>query len=397
MTYGREVAILGVGMHPWGNFPDKSAAELGVYAVREALKDADMDWKDMQYMGSGVDMYSGAIGLAQGNEIVYRLGETGIPVINVSNFCATGVFILKAVCDQVRLGYADIGIAVGTGKFLGGFFPPMPTVIEEPIDVPKLAFQIGTPNPAIWAMYMMRRIKEYGDTEEQMAKIKVKSSKGGALNPYARYRKVFTMDEVMNSPMVCYPLRLYEICATSCGAAAIIVGSMDVAKKRTTKPITVAATGTASGVYGDSTLRLLTVSAGTKETAPYLSEGFVAGRRAYEEAGIGPKDIDIAEIPDNSSWHELAYFELDGFCKAGEAGHLVDEGYTDIDGKLPVNMSGGMASFGEVTAAQGLQQVADCVKQMRGTAPRQVQKEVKTAFCQTYGGYGNNSVAIIKC
>jgi acetyl-CoA acetyltransferase len=172
---------------------------------------------------------------------------------------------------------------------------------------------------------------------------------------------------------------------------------MDMARKRTTKAIEVAAAAVGSPLYGDSTLRLLTVSASAKESAPYFSEAVTASRRAYEEAGIGPEDIDIAELPDNSSWHELEYFEADGFCKPGEAGRLLNEGYSDIGGRLPVNMSGGMASFGEVTGAQGLQQVCDCARQMRGTAPYQVPKQVKTAFCQTYGGYGNNSVAILKC
>ena len=396
MTLGREVAVLGIGMHPWGMFPEKDFGELAVTAISEALQDADMDWRDIQFMGSGVDCWRGMPGLHSGNEIAFRLGETGIPIINVSNACATGVFTLKAVYDQVRLGAFDIAIAVGTGKSPGGFFPLVPAVTPFPLDMEVLRWKVGLPNPAYWAMYMMRRIKEYGDTEQMLARIKVKSSKGGVANPYARYHKEFTMEEVLNSPMVCYPLRLYEICATSQGAAAVILGSMDVAKRRTTQPITLAAAAVGSPLYGDSTLRLVTVSASAKETAPYFSEAVTASRNAFEEAGIGPEDIDIAEIPDNSSWHELEYLEVDGFCKPGEAGRLLEEGFTDIGGRLPLNMSGGMASFGEVTGAQGLQQLCDNVKQMRGTAPYQVPKPVKAAFCQTYGGFGNNSVAILK-
>ena len=270
----------------------------------------------------------------------------------------------------------------------------MPTT-PAPVDVQILAGKMGLPNPAFWGMYMMRRMKAYGDTEEMLAKIKVKASKGGALNPLARYHKLFTIDEVLKSPMVCYPLRLYEICATSQGAAAVIVGSKEAAQRLGKKPITVAACTAGSPIYGDSTLRLRTVSTISKETGPYFSEAVSASRRAFEEAGIGPEDIDVAEIPDNSSWHELEYFEVDGFCKPGEAGRLVNEGYTDLGGKLPVNMSGGMASYGEVTNAQGLQQVCDMVRQLRGVATRQV-TGAKTAFCQTYGGGGNNSVAILK-
>ena len=398
MKDGREVCVLGVGMHPWGMFPDKDDAELGIHAIVEALKDADMSWKDIQFMGSGVDMWRGAVGMHSGNEIAFRLGERGIPIINVCNACATSVFTMKAVCDQIRLGACDIGIAVGAGKSPGGFFPQSPPVTPSPAfpaDYVELSWRIGTAGPSFWAMYMMRRMKEYGDTEEMLAKVKVEESKGGAVNPYARYRKVFTMEEVLNSPMVYYPLRLYEICPTSQGAAAVILGSKDIAKRRTTKPITVAAASIGSPLFGDSTMRVFTVSVDARETAPYYSEAYVAARRAFEEAGIGPEEIEIAELPDNSSWHVLNYLEVDGFCKEGEAGHLLMEGYFDLEGKLPVGVSGGKASFGEVTTAQGLQQVCDSTLQLRGQAPRQVEG-AKTAFCQTYGGWGNNAVAILK-
>jgi acetyl-CoA acetyltransferase len=399
MKGDREVAILGVGMHPWGMFPEKDDSELGVYAILEALKDADLSWRDIQFMGAGVDFWRAGLGMHSGNEIAFRLGETGIPIINVCNACATSVFSMKIVCDQIRSGVCDIGIAVGAGKSPGGFFPMIPTVTPEPkfpVDYVDLSWRVGTAGPAFWAMYMMRRMKEYGDTEEMLAKVKVEESKGGAVNPYARFRKVFTIEEVLNSPMVYYPLRLYEICATSQGAAAVILGSMDIAKKRTIKPIKVAAAATGSPLFGDSTLRVFTVSVDAREKAPYFSEAHVAARRAFEEAGIGPEDIDFLELPDNSSWHVLNYLEVDGFCKPGEAGHLLMEGYFDVvGGKLPIGVSGGKASFGEVTTAQGLQQVCDATKQLRGHAPLQVDG-AKAAFCQTYGGWGNNAVAILK-
>jgi acetyl-CoA acetyltransferase len=399
MQQGKEVAVLGVGMHPWGMFPEKDTAELSVYAILEALKDADLEWKDIQFMGSGVDFWRGTIGHYSGNEIAFRLGETGLPIINICNACATSVFTMKMVCDQIRMGACDIAIAVGGGKSPGGFFPAIPYSTPSPpfpANEEELSWKIGMGGPAFWAMYMVRRMKEYNDTEEMLAKVKVEESKGGAVNPYARFRREFTMEEVLKSAMVYYPLRLYEICATSQGAAAVILGSMDVARRRTAKPITVGAASMGSPLFGDSTLRVFTVSSNTKETAPYYSEGYVAARRAFEEAGIGPEDIDIIELPDNSSWHVLNYLEVDGFCKPGEAGHRLMEGYFDWGGKQAVGMSGGKASFGEVTTAQGLQQVCDCVKQLRGQAPRQVEG-AKTAFCQTYGGYGNNAVAILKC
>ncbi len=395
VKYGREVAVLGIGMHPWGMFPNKDFPELAAHALQEALRDAELTWKDVEFVSSGVDQWRGTSGLYSGNEIAFRFGETGIPILNLSNACATGVYSLKAACDQVRLGQYDIAVAIGAGKSPGGMFPLVSPATEVPRDIQVLSWKMGLPNPAVWAMYMMRRMREYGDREETLARLKVKSSKCGAQNPFARYKKVFSMEEVLKSPLVAYPLRLLEICATSQGAAAVIVGTVGHAKRSNRKLVKVASATAGSPLYGDSTLRLRAISAGALETAPYFSEAYSASRRAFEEAGIGPEEIDIAEIPDNSGWHELQYFETDGFCKPGEAAHLVDEGYTDYGGKLPVNMSGGMSSYGEVTNAQGLQQVCDIVKQLRGCAPRQV-TGVKTGFCQTYGGGGNNSVAILE-
>jgi len=378
-------------------FPDKYSSELASHAIVAALKEAGLRWKDMQFMGSGVDSWRGGTGRHMGNEISSRMGELGIPIINIDNACATGVFTLKTVHDEIALGKYDVAIAVGGGKSPGGFFPPTPPITPVPIDIQILRWRIGLSNPSYWGIYMMRRMHLYGEDENLLASIKVKSAKSGAVNPYARYRREFSLEEVLNSPMVCYPLRLYEICATSQGAAAIILGSVDKAKQLGINPIiTIAAAATGSPLWGDSTIRLDTVSATAAESAPFFSEGWVAAHRTFEEAGMGPEDMDIAELPDNSPWHELEYFETDGFCKPGEAGKLVREGYTDFNGKLPVNMSGGMASYGEVTNAQGLQQVIDCVKQMRGTAPRQLEKKINTAFCQTYGGAGNNGACIIK-
>lgn len=395
MKHGRDVVVLGIGMHPWGMFPDKDMAELASVAIKEALEDSGLRWNQIQFISAGVDQWRGTSGLWSGNEIVFRFGETGVPIINVSNACATGVYVLKVACDQVRVGDVDIALAIGAGKSPGGMFPVVSPITQVPLDVQMLAWKIGLPNPAFWAMYMMRRMKEYGDTEEMIAYAKVRSSRAGAVNPYARYRKVFTMEEVLNSAKVCYPLRLYEICATSQGAAAVIVGTREIAQRLGRKIVQVAACSAGSPIYGDSTLRLRTFSVGAQETAPYFSEAVSSSRRAFEEAGMGPSDIDVAEIPDNSGWHEMAYLEADGFCEIGTAGRLQLEGYFDKGGKMPVNMSGGMASYGEVTNAQGLQQVCDMTKQLRGVAPYQIDG-VKTAFCQTYGGGGNNSVAILK-
>ena len=239
-------------------------------------------------------------------------------------------------------------------------------------------------------------MEKYGTTERHLARVKVACSKHGALNPNALYRKEFTEEEVLNSPMVCAPLRLYMICATRDGAAAVVLCSKDKAKKYNAKPVTIAGIGLGSSLYGDPTLRLGLLSSPTEGTAPLLSESYMSARMAFEQAGIGPEDVDFVEVPDNSSWHYLQYLETMGFCGPGEADQLLDEGETIIGGKLPVCPSGGASSFGEAIAAQGLLQIYDLVEQLRGQAgPRQVEG-AKVGMAQTYGQLGNSASAILK-
>jgi acetyl-CoA acetyltransferase len=237
---------------------------------------------------------------------------------------------------------------------------------------------------------------QFGTTETHLAKAKVACSTHGSMNPYARYKRKFTLEEVMNSPMVADPLRLYEICATSDGAAALILCSMDKARKYTSKLVLIAGVGLGSSLYGDTTCRLGFLSYPAKAEAPHLSESAQSSKMAYEQAGMGPEDMDFVELPDNSSWHYLTYLEVLGFCAPGEADRLLDEGETMIGGKLPVCPSGGLASFGEATTAQGFLQICELFWQLRGEAGERQIKSPKAGIAQTYGLMGNNACAILK-
>jgi acetyl-CoA acetyltransferase len=244
---------------------------------------------------------------------------------------------------------------------------------------------------------MKKRMAEHGSTEEDLARVKVKNSCHGALNPYARYRKVFTVEEVLGSPMVCDPLRLYEICATSDGAAAVVLATVDYAERLDGPTVKLAACSLASGQFGDPALRIPLISAVSDEnaTAPRLSESKLAAERAYEQAGLGPEDMDFVEVPDNSSWHELQYLETMGFCKPGESERLLREGVTSLGGSLPVCPSGGFSSFGEATMAQGLLQVVESTWQLRGTAGDRQVEGARIGMTQVYGAQGNNSACIL--
>jgi len=391
-----DVAILGVGAHPWGKFPDKDFVDLAVMAANEAFKDAGTGWKDIQAMVCTETMWAGRAGLYAGQFISRALGSTGIPAVNVENACASGVVALAIAAMMIKSGMYDIVLAVGGDVSPEGFYPALPG--EDPLSPDSLRWTaIGATNPVHWALDCRRRMEEYGTTEAHLAKVKVKNSRYGTSNPLARYRKVFTLEEVLNSAMVAYPLRLYEICATSDGGAAVILSSMKVAKRYTSRPVILAAATLGNLVYGDPAVVIGShVAYKATSSVPMLSESVQSSSRAYEEAGIGPEDLDFAELPDNSSWHELVYMEALGFCKPGEAEHLLDDGATELGGELPINVSGGFSSFGEAVAAQGLLQLHEIVRQLRGEAgPRRVES-AKVGLGHVYGAQGNAGTVILK-
>ena len=396
MKRGREVALIGAGLHPWGFFPEKSLDELLVQAATNALKDAQIDWADIQSVIAGVSPWPGMSGLISASTLAGTIGELGIPMINTFNACATGASTFGQAYRSVASGEYDLVMAITADKTPGGFYPALGGARNKD-NIDLIRFEMaGLPNPGYWAFYMRRRMEEYGDTAEDMAQVKVQCSKHGQHNPNARYRKLFTEEEVLNSPMVCDPLRLYEICATSDGAAAMILASMDVARTRNPRPVKVAAASVGTSLYGDPTIRIPTLSATADARAPWLSESTQAIKMAYEEAGIGPRDLDVVELCDNSSWHWFAYAELLGLCEPGEAKNLIRSGATTIGGRIPVCPSGGICCFGEAVPAQHLCEAYEIYLQLLGRAgPRQVEG-AKVGIAQSYGAQGNAGTIILE-
>lgn len=397
----RELAIVGVGLHPWGVFPDKTMPEMGVDAIMEALADANMSWREIETMACGAYMFTadkaGVPAMLMGTFIEQIMGSTGIPVANVVNACATGQSIIREACLAVASGEYDVALAVAADKSSGGFFRPQS---RDPfLDQDYVRYVMtGETNPAYWAMEMKRRMHEAGTTEEDMAMVKVITSKAGALNPKARYYpKTYTLEQVLASPMVCDPFRLFEICATSDGAAAIIITSLDKAKKYTSKPILIDAVNVGTPSFGDPTIPLLYLSSYPQPGVLPLSESRNGIAGVYRMSGRKPEDIDVIELPDNSPWHYFAYLDIILGLQLGEAENMLRKGDTDpIDGKLPVCPSGGISSTGEAVVAQGMYQVYELVKQLRGEAgDRQVKKDLKVGLAQTYGYAGNNAACIV--
>jgi acetyl-CoA acetyltransferase len=391
----REVSIVGVGLHPWGKFKDKTFVEIGTVAIANALKDADVEWKDIQAIFSGIYIYGGNAGHISGQYLESVFGETGIPVVNVYNACATGSAAIRMAYNSIAAGETDTALAVGVDISPEGFLSAKSDNPKQDRDVLRWRMT-GMPNPVYWALECRKRMAKYGTTDEDLARVKVVLSQYGSKNPNARYKKTYTLEEVANSLMVCDPLRLLEVCATSDGAAAVILSAAPAAIRKANRPVKIAATTMGSAIYGDPTLRISALSAPARAEAPLLSESYSASQQAYKKAGIGPEDIDVLELPDNSSWHYLQYLETCGFCGEGEAEKMLRDGQTQIGGKVAVCPSGGFSSFGEAIGAQAIWQVVEASNQLRGRCGERQVPDAKVAMAQTYGLMGNSGTTILK-
>ena len=391
-----EVAILGVGMHPWGKWGRKFV-EYGVKASRDALEDAGVEWKEIQFVSGADTMRCGYPGYVAGATFAQALGWNGARVASSYSACASGATALNTARMQILAGFCDVALVVGGDTTPKGFLAPQAG--DRPDDPDWLRFRLmGATNPTYFALYARRRMEIYGATESDFAKVKVKNSRHGLSNPNARYRKEFTEEEVLGSPMVADPLRLFEICAVSDGAAALVLSSMEYARKRASDPVRVAAISTVTPQFPSSIVELPDIATDSAYSVPVPDNTFrgSVATAAYKEAGIGPEDLDLAEIYDLSSAMELDWYEDIGICKRGEAEKLLNDGDTSIGGRIPVNVSGGLACFGEAVPAQAVAQVCELTWQLRGRAGERQVEGAKAGLTANQGLFGHGSSVILK-
>jgi len=389
-----EVAILGIGMHPWGKW-GRNFVEYGVHAARDALKDANVSWKDVQFVSGGATMRCGYPGYVAGATFAQALGWQGAEVHTSYAACATGSQALAAARAKILSGACEVALVVGADTTPKGFLAPAKG--HRPEDPDWLRFYIGITNPTYFALYARRRMDLYGATDEDFAAVKVKNAEHGFTNPKARYRKKFTVEEVLGSAMVADPLRLFEICATSDGGAAIVLCSMEYARKHgVNNPVRIAAISTVSPRYASAEVEMPDIATDSAAVAEAHSFRASLAKKAYEEAGIGPKDVSLAEVYDLSSALELDWYEHIGLCAEGEAEHLFRSGATRIGGRIPVNASGGLACFGEAVPAQALAQVCELTWQLRGQAGERQVENAKVGITANQGLFGHGSSVILK-
>ncbi len=402
MAGDKSVAVLGAGMHEWGKW-GRPFVEYGLAAARDALADAGLTWRDVQFVSGADTIRNGYPGFVAGATFAQALGWTGARVSSVYAACASGAAAIANARAQILAGLCDVALVVGADTTPKGFFAPVGG--ERKDDPDWLRFHLmGATNPTYFALYARRRMDRFGATEEDFAQVKVKNARHGLANPYARYRKEVTVDEVLASPMVADPLRLLEICATSDGGAALVLSSVAFARRHAGSAplVTIDAVSTVTPTFPNIVIEMpnfatdsaVAVVAGGGEGAPATFRSSITAA-AYAEAGVGPEDVNLAEVYDLSSALELDWYEDIGLCGEGEAEKLLRDGATALGGRVPVNPSGGLSSFGEAIPAQAIAQVCECVWQLRGAASGRQVEGASVAVTANQGLFGHGSSVLL--
>jgi acetyl-CoA acetyltransferase len=392
-----DIAVLGAGMHPWGKW-GRNFVEYGIDAAQTALADAGLEWRDIQFVAGADTMRQGYPGYVSAATFSQALGWSGAQVASCYAACASGATALATARAQILAGFCDVALVVGADASPKGFFAPNDG--DRPDDPDWLRFRLlGATNPTYFALYARRRMDVYGATERDFAKVKVKNARHGLNNPNARYRKEVTEDDVLASPIVASPLHLLDICATSDGGAALVVSSMEYARAHgSTSPVRVRGISTVTPRFPNTVIEMpdFATDSSAALAPPTLTFRDSIAAAAYEQAGIGPDDMSVAEVYDLSSALELDWYENIGLCKAGEAERLINDGDTALGGKgTTVNPSGGLACFGEAVPAQAIAQVCEITWQLRGTATGRQVEGATAGVTVNQGLFGHGSSVVL--
>jgi len=389
--------------HPTPLLIDK-LADVAIRALREAkMRPGELDAVITNTTAIPFDNPSYITTSAQhfAHRLAAKIGTSKAQCINVCAACASASIAFAAADSMIKTGMLKKVLIAGIDNSPKGFYLPGQSVLDPDPEAAAIKV-IGVTNPAYWAMWARRRAyemsKDINDIKELMALVKEIHSEYGAKNPYARYRKVFTVKEVLNSPVVCDPLHLYMICSTSSGGGAAVVTDVDTARKITDKPVVIAASAVGGPVYGEPMprLRVFSTQGGAKALKPFI-EWRMPIENAYKLAGITAEDIDIIECHDTSCFHTINWIDQIMGWEREETDKLIKKRQIRHDGQLPVNLSGGTASFGEAVMSQAFMMIHELFRQLKGEAQeRQAKKNLKIGVCTAYGAYGAYGCIILE-
>jgi len=363
----RDVAVIGAGSTVFGKFPERAVFELGAEAARAALKDAGISPKDIQF-AYYANLYGGMV---EGQAALRDAGITDIEITNVENACTGGATAVRRAWYDITSGLYDIGIAVGTESMTTS---PIAGKLITPAKG-DLSGELGMNTMAKFALSQRRYMETTGVTLEQIATVSVKNHHNGCTNPYSQYKKEFSVEDIINSRLICDPITQLQGCATTDGAAAVVLASLDIAKRYTVRPVIIAASVIRSGDY-----------AFRQKDITFSDMTYKASKDAYTMAGVGPEDIRLCELHDAFAVNELQHYVELGFCERGEEVKLLMDGVTSLGGRLPVNPSGGLLSKGHPLSATGVAQIAEIVWQLRGQAGDNQVPHARVGLAHTMGG-----------
>ncbi|HEX4771821.1 MAG TPA: thiolase domain-containing protein [Bryobacteraceae bacterium] len=381
----RDVAVLGIGKTAFGAFADRDLRSLGAAAVKEAIADAQVATSAVEafYLGN----FAGPSFVGQNHLAPYvatAAGLKGIPCTRIENACASSGSAFFNAWLSVASGAYDIVVAAGVEKMTSQATPRVTEILSAAGDM-STEGAAGATFPALFAMIARRHMYEYGTTREQLAAVAVKNHANGANNPLAHMRKVITLEQALAGRPVSDPLTVYDCSLVSDGAAAVVLAPLSEASRYTSRSARVLGVWQASDNVALEEKEDITVMPATREAA----------KRCYEMAGIGPNDIELAEVHDCFTIAEIVATEDLGFVSKGEGGLFAAAGCSEIGGRIPVNTSGGLKSKGHPVGATGVGQICDVVIQLRGNAGvRQVARH-RVGLAQNLGGSGATCVVTI--
>ena len=378
-----DVCIIGVGIHPFGRTEGRSGRQQGEFAIRAALRDAGIQWADLQFAFGGSDAAGNA------DTLVGELGLTGLQFINVANGCATGGSALFSAYACIKSGDFDLGLAVGFDKHPRGAFDPRPADWGLPDWYGEIGLMLTT---QFFAMKLRRYMDLYGITPLTLARVAVKAYENGSRSPHAWRRTPVDLETVLNAPMINDPLTKYMFCSPAEGGVALVLASERRARElgRTAVRLRAAVMRTRPPGSFEVFSPSLDVHRGGSATS-------LASQAAFAMAGLGPGDIHLAQLQDTESGAEIMHMAENGFCADGEQEAWLAEGRTRTGGRLPINTDGGCIACGEPVGASGLRQVYENAVQLRGEAgARQVPGNPRTAYSHVYGAPGVSAVVILQ-
>lgn len=376
------LAIVGIGMHPFGRTDGVSGLAQGAFAARQALADAGVRWDQVQFAVGG-SMDGGTP-----DSMVSDLGLTGTAFVNVVNGCATGGAALAVADAMIGSEAHDLGLVVGFDKHPRGSF----TIDTESLGLGSWYGESGLAlTTQFFALKAQRYLHDHGISSSALAAVAAKAFHNGALNPNAWRRTELTAEQIAAAPMLSHPLTQYMFCSPGEGGVALVVCRADRARQYTETPVYLRSVTLRSRLFGSFEV-LAPWIAVERADSPTVQ----AAHAAFEQAGVAPEDVDIAQLQDTESSAEIIHMAETGLCKHGEQEALIASGATTIGGSLPVNTDGGCLANGEPIGASGLRQVYESVLQLRGTAgPRQVPDDPRVAFTHVYGAPGVSACAVL--